>query len=544
MEPNRRQFIKGLSAPVGATLLAGCSGGGESNTQGGNGGNGGNGGGQTGAELFPNRELNLAVAAASDSTVDQHQTGGIQNAAAITLTYERLIDRDLEGNMQPMLATDWGREEPGRFRCELREGVSWHNGDEFTAEDVAFSVDRIQDPDVHLTSDLQGNLPGITGTEIIDDYTIDILSDGFNSFVETALSHFLGLVIVNKDWIEARDPSETAINAMGTGPMQLVDVETGGVSATFEIFEDYWGELPEWANSVDTVTIKWIGESSSRVSGLRAEEYMIAESVPPADVQTIEQAENLSLNTSPTSRVIKIVMDQRQEPWNIWEMREAMNLAVDQDAYINDIMDGFAVKSTQPTLPQMFGYDPDIEPIGYDPDRAEELIDEAGFSGIELQLTVPTGRYLLGEEFGLALVDQINQLSNVTCEADIVDYGNFTDAWVSSRPLDMDFFIVGYGHPAWDGRETINSTLLNTDSQSRFGENPRYDELQDLFDRSIRAPRDEAEELTKEMNRLCVEERCWVFLHGQQALIGHNNALDYRGRQDELVTPLDSGINQ
>lgn len=526
--------MKGLSAaPVGATLLAGCLGNGEADVE-----------GESGEELFPDRELNLAIAGATDSTVDQHQTGGIQNGAAITLTYERLIDRDVDGNMQPMLATDWGREEDGRFRCELREGVSWHNGDEFTASDVAYSVDRIQDPDVHLTSDLQGNLSGITGTEIIDDYTIDILSDGFNSYVETALSHFLGLVIVNEDWIEDREPDETAVNAMGTGPMQLVDVQEGGVSATFEVFDDYWGELPEWADHVDEVSINWIGESSSRVSGLRAEEYMIAESVPPADVPTIEEDENLSINTSPTSRVLKIVMDQRQEPWNVWEMREAMNLAVDQDAYINNVMDGFAVKSTQPTLPQMFGYDPDIDPIGYDPDRAEELIEEAGFSGIELELTVPTGRFLLGEEFGLALVDQIDSLSNVSCEADIVDYGNFTDAWATSRPMDMDFFIVGYGHPSWDGRETIQSTLLDTDGQSRFGENPRYDELQDLFDQSIRAPREEAEELTKEMNRLCVEERCWVFLHGQQALIGHNNVLDYKGRRDELVTPLDSGLNQ
>ena len=529
MKQNRRQFVKGLSATSAgaAALLAGCLG---SNDDGND-------------ELFPDRELKLAVADAGSPVIDPHQTGGIQNNAAITLAYERLIDRDVDGNMIPGLATDWGREEPGRYRFDLREGVSFHNGDEMTADDVAYSVDRIQDPDVHVTSDLQGNLSGITGTEIIDDYTIDILSDEFNSFVETATSHFLGLVIVNESWTSARDPSEAGVESNGTGPMRLVEHDPGNL-ATYEPFDDYWGELPEWEPHVDTVTVDWVAETGTRTSGLRAGEYQIAESVPPADVPTINEEDGIEINTSPTSRVIKVVMDLRQEPWNVWEMRHAMNLAVDVEGYIEDVMDGFAVRSTQPTLPQMFGYDPDIDPIGYDPDRADELIEEAGYDGLDLTLTVPVGRFLLGEEFGTAVAGQIDELTTINCDYELVDYGTFVNDWLSEQPMDMDFYITGYGHPSWDGRETIDSALLDTDRQSRFGENPRYDELQELFDQSLELPRDEAEEVVQEMNQLCVEERCWVFLHGQQALIGHDETLDYLGRQDELVTPLDSGVNE
>ncbi len=531
--------MKSIGAASVAGLFAGCSesSGGESDQ-----GSSEESDQSSGGNLFPNRELNLAAPTISSGVIDPHQTGAIQNNAAITMAYERPILRGPEGDKMPGLATDWGREEPGRFRFQIREGVTFHNGDEMTAEDWEYSVARIQDPDVHVTSALQGNLPGVTGTEIIDDYTIDILSDGTNSFVENACAHFLGLSIVNKSWTQERSPDETAVQSNGTGPMQLVNHNPGN-DATYEPYEDYWGELPEWASEVDTVTVDWIAEDSTRVSGLRANEYQIAESVPPTEVPAINQNEDLGISTSPTSRVLKIVMDQRQEPWNVWEMRHAMNLAVDVDGYIEDVMDGFAVRSTQPTLPQMYGYDPDIEPIPYDPDRADELIEEAGYAGMELELTVPTGRFLLGEEFGVAVANQIDQLETISCEPDIVPYGGgFTDKWARSRPMDLDFFIVGYGHPSYDGRETINSTLIDTNGQSRFGENPRYDELVDLFEESISTPLDEAEPIVQEMNRLVVEERGWVFLHGQQALIGYDNALDYQGREDELLTPLDSGL--
>ena len=87
---NRRQFMKDISAiPAGDTLLAGCLGDGEPDVE-----------AESGEELFPDRELNLAVAGATNSTIDQHQTSRIQNRAAITLTYERLIDRDVDENIQ------------------------------------------------------------------------------------------------------------------------------------------------------------------------------------------------------------------------------------------------------------------------------------------------------------------------------------------------------------------------------------------------------------------------------------------------------------
>ncbi len=520
---NRRSVLKGLTATSagGLGLLSGCLGDDTSDNE---------------ATI---REFDIAITDAAD-LLDPHQTGSIPLMMVMSHGYEGLLGRDAAGNIQPELATDWERIEPGRFRFELREGVVFHDGAEFTAEDVQYNVRRIRDPDIDVVSDRQETLAGITDVEIIDDYTIDIISDGLNTNVIPAFASYLGLLIINSEWIQNTDTQTVSADINGTGPFRLVEYEEAE-TAVFEPFDEYWGEVPPF----EQVSFTYSGESSTRVNRLLAGESQLVESVPPSDVPRVEQEDNLSVQTIPSSRVIHGVMDVTQEPWDSIEFRQAMNYAVDVEGYIENILSGFGEVSTQPTLPEMFGYNPDIEPFGYDPELAADLVDESGHAGIELELTVPVGRYLLGEEFGTAIAGMIDDLPNVSCEPQLLDFATFATQWVDTQPSDMDFFLVGYGHPSYDGSQSIGNMIVD-DRLGRYGGEyggDALEEIESVYREALRTADDgEREALLQEANQLAVDDVCWIFLHQQQSVYGVNDALDWEPRHDELMTGRDAGL--
>ena len=536
-EENRRTFLRALTAASAGGLgaLSGCLGNGDSTDS------------TTSDASNPTAtsdatdldELDIVITDAAD-LLDPHQTGSIPLMMVMSHGYEGLLGRNAAGDIQPELATDWERIEDGQFRFELREGVVFHDGTEFTAEDVRYNVRRIIDPDFDIVSDRQATLDGITDVEIVDDYTVDIISDGLNTNVIPAFASYLGLLIINSEWIEGTDTQTVSSEINGTGPFRLIEYEEAE-TAVFEPFEDYWGDVPPF----ETVSFTYSGESSTRVNRLLAGESHLAESIPPADVPRVDEEDNLSVETIPSSRVIHGVMDITQEPWDNIDFRRAMNYAVDVEGYIDNILSGFGEVSTQPTLPEMFGYNPDIEPFGYDPDLAAELVEESGHAGIELELTVPVGRYLLGEEFGTAIAGMIDDLPNVSCEPQLLDFATFATQWIDTQPEEMDFFLVGYGHPSYDGAQSIGNMILD-DRLGRYGGEYGGDALDDIepvYREALQTADDnDREALLQEANRLAVDDVCWVFLHQQQSVYGVNDALEWEPRHDELMTARNAGI--
>ncbi|MFC7251544.1 ABC transporter substrate-binding protein [Halomicroarcula sp. GCM10025324] len=534
-----RRTILRTSGITAAALLAGCSGGGDGGSGGGDGGNGGGdggsgsgdgGSGNGGSSNGDLQTLNVMTSQPA-TTLDPHMTGAIPDSHIIYHSLENLMFRNAEGELIPMLATDWGREEPGRFRFQLREDVQWHNGNAFTADDVKYSVERIVDDDVGgITSQRKSYVPGVTGAEVIDETTVDIISDSVNPLIIPAFSSFLGVAIMNKEWIESREPEEVALDMNGTGPFVLESFEQG-VSATFSSNDDYWGDTPPIA----TANFSYSGEASTRVNGLLAGEQDLTVNIPPQDVPRVEDNEGTAVKNVPSTRICFAAMRPTVEPFTSKKFRQAMNYAIDVEGVIDDVLSGFGTPTGQPTLPMMFGHDPDIEPYPYDPERAAQLVDESGFAGVELNPPCRLGRYLKGEEWMTAWCNQIDALPNVSCEPNLMDSASFVSRLGATGDQRMDFFIWGYGQPSFDASATIRSNLTG-EYRGTF----RDEELRDLMDRADSAgDRDEREALLQEANRWCHEEAVWIFMHGQSSIYGQNTDYEWRARSDELLNAND-----
>ncbi|WP_276255968.1 ABC transporter substrate-binding protein [Halomontanus rarus] len=531
----------GGTAAVGTTVIAGCVG---SDDEGGNGnggngnGNGGNGGnGDGGQESLS--EVEIILSSEGADTVDPHQSAGIPASSVTMNAYEGLLARGPQGDVEPRLATDWYRVEPGQYRFELREGVQWHDGGELTAEDVQYSVRRIIDNDVDLTSDRQGHVIGIEDVEVVDDYTVDLVSDGLNTAIETSAASYLGIIILNKEWVQDNDIETVGTEINGTGPYRLVDFVEQDY-AVFEPFEEYWGDPPAF----EEVTYTGVTESATRVNQLLAGEVQLIETLPPADVGRVDEKPDLSVTSRPSSRVVHGVMDVTVEPWDSKEFRQAMNYAVNNEEYIENVMQGFGTVSSQPALPEMFGYNPELDPYPYDPERAEELVEESGHAGVELELSFGVGRMLLDTEFVTAVAGYIDDLPNVSCDVNELDLTTFGTLWNEQHdPDEMDFFAVGYGHPSYDASQTFQAIVLD-DRVGRFGkvESDERDEIQGLIDEAANTedPNDR-EALLQEANTIAREEAVWLFLHQQESVYGINEAFDWEPRNDELMTAVGSG---
>ena len=519
---SRRQFVQyiGGATAVGTALTAGCLGGDETDD------------GQMDVEIIPS--------SGGADTLDPHQSAGIPAASLTSNIYEGLLTRSPMGEIEPQLATDWYRVEPGQYRFELREGVSWHDGSELTAEDAAYSIRRIVDDDVGgIVSDRQGHVIGIDDAVAVDDYTLDVLSDGLNTMVETAAASYLGIAIMQEDFIEGNDLATVGTDAVGTGPHEVVEF-VGEDTALLEPFDDYWGDVPEFGE----VRYTGVEESATRVNQLLADEVDLIETLPPADVPRVVDEDGISFDSEPASRVIHGVMDVTVEPWDSVEFRRAMNYAVDNEEYIENILQGFGTVSSQPGLPEMYGYNPDLDPYEYDPARAEELIEESGYGGMELELSFGVGRMLLDVEFVTAIAGYIDDLDNVSCEVNELDLTTFGTLWNDEPdPDEMDFFIVGYGHPAFNTAQSLNAILLDPFiGRWARGESDAYFECQSLVEEAAGTEDvDDREELLQEAAAIAHEEAAWLFCHQQESIYGINDDFDWQPRRDELMSARNAG---
>src|SRR6056297_1323374 len=287
----------------------------------------------------------LRWARAGDSlTLDPHaQNEGPTHTLAHQI-YEPLIIRDHSGAMQGALATEWGpkADDPTVWVFKLREGVKYHDGADFTAEDVVFSINRAKSE----KSNMKELLSSISEVRAVDDYTVEFVTDGPNPILPSNLTN---LFMMDKGWTEANgavdvqdvEGGETtfaATNANGTGAFKLVsrepDVKTGLTQN-----ENYWG-MDYFQMQVTEVVYTPIQNAATRVAALLSGEVDFIQDVPVQDLGRVGETEGLVVKTAPQNRTIFFGMDIGSEdlrstdgnPFAEPLVREAMNMAINRDA--------------------------------------------------------------------------------------------------------------------------------------------------------------------------------------------------------------------
>jgi len=406
-----------------------------------------------------------------DSGLDPHDHRETPTDNIVTQAYDGTLARDGEGRIIDELATDYSRVSDGEIKFEIRSDVQFHNGDGLTPADVAYSINRIVDENVgDLVSSQSDQLAGVTGAEVKDG-AVHVSSDGINPVVFNLFASYCD--IVEEDWIEDNDTAYINSHVNGTGPFRLAEYEQD-VEVVFERNDDYYGDPPELAE----LTIRAAGEPATRVSQLLAGETDIVVNVPPQEISRVRNEESTEISAVPSTRVIFNAMRYDVEPFSSVEFRQAMNYAVDLDAIIESVLQGFADATGQPTLDGYVGYNGDVDPYPQDQAEAEALVEASGHAGAEITLETPVGRYLRDAEIAQAVASQIDELSNVSCTVEQRDFpslvGELTTGDIEDKP---HFYLLGWGNTTFDASQTIIPLLTSDGALTSYVEDDEVDSL-------------------------------------------------------------------
>ena len=297
----------------------------------------------------------------------------VKQNVAETLTE---IDPD-DGSITPRLANSWEQVDDVTWRFKLQEGVTFHDGSPFNAENAAYAINRTLDD----TLDCEVRIKFFGGMEVtplpVDELTLDIKTAEPAPILPTMMGT-MTIVGPNTPMGErTRDP-------IGTGPYRFANWDVGQ-SITLEAFEDYWGEKPV----IDKATYVFRGESAVAAAMVEAGEADIAPNIAVQDATNPEM--DHSYFNSETSR---LRIDMQLPPLDDIRVRKALNLAVDREAFRGSIFSEEVVPATQLVTPAVSGYNPDLKVWPYDPEQAKALLAEAAADGVPVDTEIRlVGRY-------------------------------------------------------------------------------------------------------------------------------------------------------
>jgi peptide/nickel transport system substrate-binding protein len=344
-----------------------------------------------------------------------------------TSVFEGLVDRNLDLEIQPGLAESWEYLDDKTLQFKLRQGVTFHNGEPFNAEAVKFTFDRLLGEEGQKGPQYS-NYTSIDSVEVVDEFTVNMKLKSQDPVLLTKLAGY-GAVIVPPKYIAEKGDEHFNNNPVGTGPFKMTGYKRDQ-EVVLEKNPEYWKEgLPK----LDKVVFKVIPEASTRLAELQTGKIDVMKRVEVAQADTVKESGFLELQEVGTPTAFSLRFDTAKKPLDKKEVRQAINYAVDKEAIINEILGGYGKPISTFQSELSFGNNPDLEPYPYDPEKAKELLKEAGVSeGTELDLFIPgndgnfkeiaqiVSFYL--EEVGLKV--NINSVDNTTLISDLIPNGN------------------------------------------------------------------------------------------------------------------------
>ncbi|WP_257298347.1 ABC transporter substrate-binding protein [Haloarchaeobius sp. FL176] len=458
--------------------------------------------------------------------LDPHDHRETPTDVVMLHAYEGLITRDAAGAAQPALATDWSRIEGEQaVEFQVREEVTFHNGDTFVAGDAAYSINRIVDEEVGFASPQSDQLAGVSGASAPDDTTVRVTLDGLNPIVFSEFATYCD--IMQQSWVEDRSKSEIGQAMNGTGPFKL-DSYTQDESVVLTRYEEYWDDPAE----VSELTFTSAAESSTRVNQLLQNETDIIVNVPPQEVNRINNSDAGSVAAAPSTRIIYNAMRYDVEPFSSKQFRQAMNYAIDLESIVSNVLGGFGAQTGQPTLPEFVGHNDDIGPYSYDPDEAERLVDESGHAGVEIELNTPVGRYLKDLEIAQAVAGYIDELPNVTATVNQRDFGSLVDELLTGNIEDKPpWYLIGWGEATFEGA-LVMTALLSSNGALTSWSNEEFDSH---LETAGNTTGDERLTALEQANALAHDEAPWIFLNQQYSVYGVSGRVSWEPRSDERI---------
>ena len=394
--------------------------------------------------------------------------------------YEGLTRRAGDLAIEPALAERWEVMEPNRWRFYLRKGVKFHNGNDFTADDVVFSADRARSEG----SDLKTRINADVKVVKVDDHTVDFILPAPNPILHYEWDTWY---IMDKEWTEANDavavtsasdttPNHAALNANGTGPYKVMSHEAG-VKTVYERNENWW-DTPD--GNIETVEFTPIGSDATRIAALLSGELDMVYPVPVQDIKRVNDNEGTRALTGPELRTIFLGMDQKRDellysdvkgknPFKDVRVRKAFYQAIDMDAIRDKVMRGLSTPSALLISPFLYSRSDEFERYPYDPEAAKALMAEAGYAdGFSVGMDCPNDRYVNDEAICQTIAAFLARI-NVKVDLNAQPKAQYFAKVLASGGYDTSFYLLGWTPGSFDSWNVLHNITGCRDDKGAGG---------------------------------------------------------------------------
>jgi len=364
--------------------------------------------------------------------------------------FETLVSRDETEQLVPWLAVSWEMIGETTWRFYLREGVTFHNGEPFDAEDVVYSINRLVDPKEALQA--AWFIGTVESAEAVEPYVVDLHTYAMDPILPATLTQ--AGYIVPSETVSTLGWDEFLKHPVGTGPFMFSEW-IPDQRLVLDRYDNYWGGPATMRRLVYLP----IPEVATRLAALQAGEIDIAQSIGVDSVAQIEADPNLRVVSQTSVRSVYVILNKNVAPFDNVLVRQAMNYAVDVDAIIQSLFGGRANRSPTVGSPAWLGYDETQDPYPYDPAKARALLAQAGYpNGFETTLAFAQGNPTGAEDITQTIAAYLKAVG-IKVTLKMYEWGEYIGVWLEAKlpmyymslgtsTLDMDDFSAGYFDPA------------------------------------------------------------------------------------------------
>jgi peptide/nickel transport system substrate-binding protein len=420
--------------------------------------------------------LTIGVRGGPDS-IDPHFTASGTHAEALKHVFDTLTWSGDGLEIEPRLAESWKVIDATTWEFKLRKGVKFHDGSDFTAADVKFSIERI--PTVSGPNPTTIYVRRVKETKIIDDHTVNIVTDGPAPILP---NDFIRLFIVSSKAAAGltKESANEAFNsgkaAIGTGPYKYVSWQPKG-DLVLDRHDGFWGTKEPWARHVR----KEIANDAARVAQLKAGQLDLITRVPATDVAALKTDSKLTVQTIDTVYVFNAELDMREKalsttakdgspldrnPFLDLRVRQAIDLAIDRKALAEIAMEGLGVPVNQLVTPSIFGFNKALPPRAFDPAAAKKLLAEAGYpNGFRTQFSFTADRLPGDRQVGTGIAQMLAAIG-IDVQANAQPAAVFFPARTRGE---YSFSMSGWGTLTGEAHYTLSSLAHSNDKDRRMG---------------------------------------------------------------------------
>jgi len=428
------------------------------------------------------------------SSIDPHYALVGANQMIARHFFDPLVGSDADLHPVPGLTT-FRQIAPDLWEFTIREGAAFHDGSKVTTEDIRFSLERMPKvpnspaPFIRLANALKS-------IEVVDSRTLRLRSRAPDPVIP---QHAMTAYIVSARAAASASTSDfnSGKATIGSGPWRFVEF-VPGERLVMARNDSYWGEKPAFARA----TFRPIANDAARLAALLANDVDLIAAVPPAELPRLRGRQDLHISAHGSSRVVYLGLDQDNDvspfvtardgskldrnPLKDVRVRQALNIAINREAIVERIMHGGALAAGQLVPEGFIGYDPDLKPPAFDPERARRLLAEAGYpDGFRITLHSPNNRYVEDDKTAQAVVQMWSRIG-LDARVDVMPSNVF---FTRAGRREFSAFLIGFGSSAADAYPGLSQVLHTYDRARGLGGLNRGRYSSPAFDAALAAAR-------------------------------------------------------